>query len=205
MSQVSVSHERNVWKSQNTLMPVFFCFWATSMIISIHVIHLAPIRTIADHCQNSSVCPPQKYSVYDYFATYRHIFYFVTYIHILYSILWLTDTFSILWLHYVKQLASVRSQFCHRKAILALLDQLTIFGQRESLTIHASSGFGRMSAVSSAQSVNMLQSVAARWRCTKWLGNWKFTGSHPSNYLRSQTLLNINDYMTSTLSKAMEF
>ena len=73
--------------------------------------------------------------------------------------------------HHVKQLVSVRSRVCCRKAILALLDQLTSFGQRESLTIHASSGSGRMSAVSSAQSVKMLQSVAARWRCSKWFGN----------------------------------
>ena len=106
-------------------------------------------------------------------------------------------------IHHVKQPVSVRSRFCRRKAILALLDQLTSFGQRESLTIHASSDSGRMSAVSSAQSVNMLQSVAARWRWTKWLGNRKFPGSHPSNYLWSQTLLNINDYMKGTLSKAI--
>ena len=56
---------------------------------------------------------------------------------------------------------------CRRKAILVMLDQLTTFGQRESLTIHARSGSEWMSAVSSAQSVNMLQSVTARWRCTK--------------------------------------
>ena len=87
-----LSHTRNVCKSQNTLLPVFLIFWPCSMIISLHVNHLAPIRTITDQ-KNSSVCPPQKYSVYDYFATYRHIFYFVTYRHILYSILWLTDTF----------------------------------------------------------------------------------------------------------------
>ena len=95
---MSVSHARNICKSQNTLMPVFFCFWPSSMIISLRVQNLAQIRTITDHCQNSSVCPPQKYSVCDYFVTYRHIFYFVTYIPILYSILWLTDTFSIFWL-----------------------------------------------------------------------------------------------------------
>ena len=98
--------------------------------------------------------------------------------------------------HHVKQPASVRSRVCRRKAILALLDQLIRFGQRESLTIHASSGSGRMSEESSAQPVDMLQSVAARWRCTKWFGKWKFPGSHPSNYLWSQTTLNINDYMT---------
>ena len=69
--------------------------------------------------------------------------------------------------HHVKQPVSVRSRVCRRKLILALLDQLTSFGQRESMTIHASSCSGRMSAVSSAQSVDMLQSVAARWRCTK--------------------------------------
>ena len=69
--------------------------------------------------------------------------------------------------HHVKQSVSVWSRVCHRKVILTLLDQSTSFGQRESLTIHASSGSGRMSAVSSAQSVDMLQSVAARWRCTK--------------------------------------
>ena len=40
-------------------------------------------------------------------------------------------------LHHVKQPVSVRSQVCCRKAILALLDQSTSFGQRESLTIHA--------------------------------------------------------------------
>ena len=59
------------------------------------------------------------------------------------------------------------SPLLHSKAILTLLEQLTSFGQRESLTIHASSGSGRMSAVSSAQSIDMLQSVAARWRRTK--------------------------------------
>ena len=69
--------------------------------------------------------------------------------------------------HHVKQPASVRSRVCRRKAIHALMDQLTRFGQRESLTVHASSGSGRMSALSSAQSVDMLQSVAARWHCTK--------------------------------------
>ena len=78
--------------------------------------------------------------------------------------------------HHVKQPASVRSRVRRRKAFLALLDQLTSFGQRESLTIHASIGSGRMSAVSSAQSVDMLQSVAARWRCKKWFGNWRFPG-----------------------------
>ena len=92
-------------------------------------------------------------------------------------------------INHVKQPFSVRSRVCRRKAILALLDQLTSFGQRESLTIHASSGSGRMSAVSSAQSVEMLQSVATRWRCSKWFGNQKFQGGHPSNYLWSQTLL----------------
>ena len=70
-------------------------------------------------------------------------------------------------LHHVKQPLFMRSGVSRIKAILALLDQLTSFGQRESLTIHASMGSGQMSAVSSAQSVNMLQSVAARWRCTK--------------------------------------
>ena len=104
---------------------------------------------------------------------------------------------------HVKQPLSVRSRVCHRKAILALLDQLTTFGQRESLTIHASSGSGRVSAVISGQSVKRLQSIAARWRCTKWLGNRKFPGGHPSNYLLSQTLLNFNDYMTCTLSKVI--
>ena len=79
---------------------------------------------------------------------------------------------------------------------VALLDQLTSFGQRESLTIHGSCGSGRMSAVSSAQSVEMLQFVAARWRCSKWFWNQKFQGGHPSNYLWSQTLLNFNDYVT---------
>ena len=88
---------------------------------------------------------------------------------------------------------------------VALLDQLTSFGERESLMIQASSSSGRMSAVSSTKSVDMLQSVAARWRCTKWFGNWKFPGSHPSKYLWSLTFLNINDYMTGTLSKAISY
>ena len=105
--------------------------------------------------------------------------------------------------YHVKQPASVRSRVCRIKAILALLDQLTRFGQWESLTIHASSGSGRISAVSSAQFVNMLQSVTARWRCTKWFGNRKFLGGHSSKYLWSQTLLSINNYMTGTLSKAI--
>jgi hypothetical protein len=70
-------------------------------------------------------------------------------------------------IHHVKKPVSVRSRVCRRKAILALLDQLTSFGQRESLMIHNSSGSGRMSAVSSAQSFDMLQSVVARWRGTK--------------------------------------
>ena len=76
--------------------------------------------------------------------------------------------------HHVKQPVSVWSQVCCRKAIHALLDQLTSFGQRESLTIHASSGSGQMSAVCSAQSVKMVQSVAARWHCSKWFVNWEF-------------------------------
>ena len=80
--------------------------------------------------------------------------------------------------------------------ILALLDQLTSFGQRESLTIHASSGSERMSAVGSPQSVQLQQYVAARWRCLKWFGNQKFKGGHPSNYLWSKTFINFYDYMT---------
>ena len=68
---------------------------------------------------------------------------------------------------HVKQPVSEQSRVCRRKAIVALLDQLTIFGQRESLMIHASSGSGRISAVSSAQSVHLMQSAVARWRCTK--------------------------------------
>ena len=56
----------------------------------------------------------------------------------------------------------MRNRVCCRKAILALLDQLTRFGQRESLTIHVSSGSGQMSAVSSAQSVKMLQYIILR-------------------------------------------
>ena len=48
---------------------------------------------------------------------------------------------------------------------------------------HAQKGSSRMIAVSSAQAVEMLQSVAARWRRLKWLGNGKFQGGHPSNYL----------------------
>ena len=39
----------------------------------------------------------------------------------------------------------------------------------------------------------------------KWFGNQKFPGGHPLNYLWSQTLLNINDYITGTLSKAIFF
>ena len=101
--------------------------------------------------------------------------------------------------HHVKQPVSVWSQVCRRKAIHALLDQLTSFGQRESLTIHASSGSGQMSAVSSAQSVKMLQSVAARWHCSKWFVNREFQGYHQSNYLWSQTLLNFHDYMTGSI------
>ena len=58
--------------------------------------------------------------------------------------------------HHVKQPVSVRSRVGRRKAILALLDQFTSFGQRELLTIHASSGSARMSAVSSGKSVDML-------------------------------------------------
>ena len=61
-------------------------------------------------------------------------------------------------LNHVKQPVSVRSRVCCRKAVLKLLDQLTNFGQRESLTIHTSSGSRQMSAVSSAQSVEMLLS-----------------------------------------------
>ena len=38
------------------------------MTIYLHVIPLAPIKTIADPCQNSSVCPSLKNSVYDYFV-----------------------------------------------------------------------------------------------------------------------------------------
>ena len=94
----------------------------------------------------------------------------------------------------MKQPVSVRSRVRCRKAFPALLDQLTGFGQRESMTIHAISGPGQKSAVSSAQTVEMLQSVAARWRFLKWLGNLKFQGGHPFNYLWSQTLLNFNDY-----------
>ena len=45
-----------------------------------------------------------------------------------------------------------------------------------------------MSAVTSAQSVKLLQSVAARWHCSKWFENRKFKGGHPWNYLCSQTL-----------------
>ena len=56
-TKVSVSHAKNICKSQNTLMPVFFCFWPRSMIISSHVLHRAPIMTIAGHRQNSSDCP----------------------------------------------------------------------------------------------------------------------------------------------------
>ena len=36
---------------------------------------------------------------------------------------------------------------------------------------HAPKGSSQLIAVSSAQSVEMLQSVAARWRRSKWLGN----------------------------------
>ena len=97
----------------------------------------------------------------------------------------------------VKQPVSAKSRVCCRKTILALLDQLTSFGQRESLTNQATSGSGRMSAVSSAQSDKMLQSVAASWHCLKRFGNQKFHGGHPSNYLWSQTLLNFNDYILS--------
>ena len=84
--------------------------------------------------------------------------------------------------HHVKQPVSVWSRVCCKKAILAL-DQLTTFRQRESLTIHYSSGSGRMSAVSSAQSVEMLQSVAARGHCSKWFWNKKFQGGHQSKNL----------------------
>ena len=67
----------------------------------------------------------------------------------------------------MKEPVSVRGRVRRRKAIIALMDQLTSFGERESLTIYASSGSGRMGAVSSAQSVDMLQSEAARWHCIK--------------------------------------
>ena len=36
---------------------------------------------------------------------------------------------------------------------------------------HAQKGSSQLIAVSSAQSVEILQSVAARWRRSKWLGN----------------------------------
>ena len=36
---------------------------------------------------------------------------------------------------------------------------------------HAPKGLSQLIAVSSAQSFEMLQSVAARWRRSKWLGN----------------------------------
>ena len=101
--------------------------------------------------------------------------------------------------HHLKQPVSVWSQVCCRKAIHALLDQLTTFGQREYLTIYTSSGSGQMSAVSSAQSVKMLQSVAARWHCSKLFVNREFQGYHHSNYLWSQTLLNFHDYMTGSI------
>ena len=52
---------------------------------------------------------------------------------------------------------------------------------------------------------NMLQSVAARWRCTKLFWNQKFPGSHPYNYLFSQTLLNINDYVTGLYPRPYNF
>ena len=83
--------------------------------------------------------------------------------------------------HDVKQPVSVRSRVCCRKAILSLLDQLINFEQRESLMIHASSGSRRMSAVSSAQSAEMLQSVFARWCCSKWFGiKSSKAGTHPT-------------------------
>ena len=66
-------------------MPVFFSFWPSSIIISLHVIHQAPIRTIADHWQNSSVCPPSEMLCIWLFWNLKTLF----------SILWLTDTFCI--------------------------------------------------------------------------------------------------------------
>ena len=68
--------------------------------------------------------------------------------------------------------------------------------RRSFLTIHARSGLRRRIAVTSAQSVKMLQSVAARWCCTQWFGNRKFTGGHPSKLKRSETLLYFIDHMT---------
>ena len=95
---MSVSHEKNVCKSQTTLMPVFSVCEQVQWWFFLHIIYQEPIRTITDHYQNSYVYPLQKYSEHNYFVTYIHIFYFETYRHILYHILLLTDTFSILWL-----------------------------------------------------------------------------------------------------------
>ena len=93
---MSVGHARNVCKSQNTCMPVFFCFWPSYMLhvacYTLQVNHWAPIRTIADNCQSSFVCPL---------------------INTLYmTILWLTDTFSILWLTDPFSILGLTDTFC---------------------------------------------------------------------------------------------
>ena len=87
------------------------------------------------------------------------------------------------------------------QATLALLDQFTSFRQRESLTIHASSGSGRMSTVSYAQSVDLrcCSLLPLDGAAQNGLGIKKLQGGHPTNYLWSQTLLNFNDCMTGSL------
>ena len=87
--------------------------------------------------------------------------------------------------------ASVRSRVC--------------FFRRSSLMIHPSSGSRRRIAASSAQSIEMLQLVAPRWRCTIWwFPNWKFPGGHRFNFKQSQTLLKYNDHMTCGLIKVIQ-